>query len=188
MGKGKYICAVVLLTAFAVHGENLVDTNSYHGLAADDRAHRVGDSVTVLVYEAASATSRANTTADRSSSIDARASDLDDIAGVTYSADNRFDGGGVERRSGEVVARVSVTVREVRDNGDLLVQGEQRIALNNETQQISILGWLRPQDILADNTALSSRLADAKIEFKGKGMLSSREKPGILIRFFQWLL
>lgn len=189
MVRGTLAGALLALSGcLAAHSQSLYDPATYQPLATDQRAHQVGDNLTVLIYESATATSRANTSADRSSNIDIRATDLDEVAGVGYSSTNEFDGGGVEKRSGEVVARVSVTVREVLPNGDLYVQGEQHIALNNESQHIAVAGRLRRQDVFADNTVLSSRMSDAKIEFKGRGLLSSREKPGLLIRFFQWLL
>lgn len=186
----KTIVTSIVLTCFytSAAAQSLYEPARFQPLATDARAHRVGDTLTVLIYESATATSRANTTAERSSTLDARAGDLDQTVGAHYSSNNEFEGGGVERRSGEVIARVSVTVREVLENGDFRVAGAQQISLNNESQNISVAGRLRRQDILADNSVLSSRLSDAKIEFKGRGMLSSREKPGILIRFFQWLL
>lgn len=189
MVRKKLAGALLALCFCAVsYSQSLYNPSTYQPLATDQRAHQVGDSLTVLIYESATATSRANTSADRSSKIDVRATDLDDVAGVGYSSNNEFDGGGVEKRSGEVVARVSVTVKEVLPNGDLYVQGEQHIALNNESQHIRVAGRLRQQDVFSDNTVLSSRMSDADIEFKGRGLLSSREKPGLLIRFFQWLL
>lgn len=182
--------AVLLFLGLPVcvaQAESLYDPENFRELAADHRAHRVGDNITILIYESATATSRADSTANRSSRVDLSATDLDETVGGSFSTDNTFQGGGQERRSGEVVARVSVSVVAIADNGELSVKGAQKIALNNETQQISVAGRLRPQDISPDNTVLSSRLSDANIEFKGRGMLSSRQKPGLIVRFFQWL-
>lgn len=165
----------------------LYDAAAFRPLAADHRAYRVGDTLTILVHESAAATSRAATETSRSANVDVSVTDLHSVGGGQYSSDNTFDGEGVERRSGELLARVTVTVTDVLPNGDLRVQGEQQIALNTETQRISVEGRLRPQDIESDNTAASSRLADAHIDFKGKGLLSSRQKPGLLGRLFHWL-
>jgi flagellar L-ring protein FlgH len=179
--------ALLLATGAYAPAQSLYESDTYRPLATDLRAHEVGDILTVLIFESASATSHANTTADRTSTLDVRATDLHNTIGGAYTSNNEFEGGGTERRTGEVIARVSVTVTEVLPNGDLVVQGEQHIELNNEAQRIYVAGRLRPEDILADNSALSSRLADAQIEFKGRGLLSSRERPGLVIRFFQWL-
>ena len=184
--------SLVLIAAVCVgtlaNAESLYDPATYRELAADHRARHVGDNITVLIYETATATSRADSSASRSSKLDMSATDLHNTIGGNVSLDNDFQGGGQERRTGEVIARVSVSVVGIAENGDLQVKGEQRIALNSETQRISVEGRLRPQDIATDNTVLSSRLSDARIEFKGRGLLSSRQKPGLLVRFFQWLL
>lgn len=183
-----FSCLWFLLLCGSVAAESLYDPATYRSLATDHRAFRAGDSLTVLIYESASATSKANSTANRSSKLDVRVSDLVDVAGGQFNADNEFEGGGVERRSGEILARVSVSVVEVLENGELRVAGEQHIALNSESQHIKVEGRVRPIDIAYDNTVLSIRLADAKIDFKGNGLLSSRQRPGFLIRFFQWIL
>lgn len=185
--RPSYWVVVALFLMTAAHASSLYDDKTYRALATDHRAYRVGDTLTVLIYETAEATNSASTRADRKSSLDLSASDIDDAVGAKYKSDNQFSGGGIEQRSGKVLARVSVSVAEVLENGELQVEGEQIISLNQESQRIHLSGRVRPEDITAENTVLSPRLADAKIDFKGKGMLSSREKPGILIRFFQWL-
>jgi flagellar L-ring protein precursor FlgH len=100
---------------------------------------------------------------------------------------NDANGGGVEKRSGEVLARVSATVMDITPIGEYVIQGKQQIALNNESQIITVEGRVRPQDIDTNNAVLSTRIADAKIEFIGHGLLSSREEPGIFTRIFNWL-
>jgi flagellar L-ring protein FlgH len=175
------------LMAQAAFGQSLYDSTTYRPLSTDLRAHAVGDAITVLIFEAATASSTASTSASRSSSIAARASDFGEPVGGDLSIDNDFDGGGEERRSGQLVAQITVTVREVLPNGDLVVQGDQQISLNSESQRILVEGRVRPQDIQADNSVLSSRMADARIEFKGRGLLSAREKPGLLARLFHWI-
>ena len=180
--------AIALVASSNLRADSLYDSTTYRALAEDHRAYKVGDSITVLIYESASATSRADSNAGRTSKLDVSATDLHNIVGGNVRSENSFQGGGEERRSGEVIARVSVTVVSLEDNGELRVKGDQRIALNSETQRISVQGRLRPEDISADNTVLSSRLAEAQIDFKGRGLLSSRQKPGLLVRFFQWLL
>jgi len=186
----RWIIGFVLWLAAAVpvFGQSLYDGTSYRSLSTDLRAHEVGDTLTVLILESATATSRASTSANRSSAIDVSASNLKDApVGGNFSSQNDFTGGGEERRSGALVAQITVTVRDVLPNGDLLVTGDQKIALNSESQRIHVQGRVRPQDVLSDNTVLSSRMADATIEFQGRGLLSAREKPGLIARFFHWL-
>jgi flagellar L-ring protein precursor FlgH len=187
-GLAVAVWVAMLVLVHTARAESLYSPETYRDLAADHRARKVGDNITVLIYESATATSRADSSASRSSKLEGSATDLHNTIGGNVAIDNDFQGGGQERRTGEVIARVSVTVVDIADNGELRVKGEQRIALNSESQRIFVEGRLRPQDIGPDNTVLSSRLSDAHIEFKGRGLLSSRQKPGLLLRFFQWLL
>lgn len=177
-----------LLASAAVSAESFYDPATYRALASDHRAHRPGDLLTVLIFESATASTRANSTTSRKSKLEARVANLSSARGGSLSSDNEFDGGGIERRSGEVVARVSVRVLDVLENGELHVKGEQLIALNSESQRITVEGRVRQEDIGTDNTVVSSRLADAKISFKGRGLLSARQRPGIIVRFLHWLL
>ena len=80
-----------------------------------------------------------------------------------------------------------MTVSAVLANGELLVSGEQFIELNNDSQEIKVSGRVRPLDILANNTVLSTRLADAKISFTGEGLLVNRAKPGVITQIINWL-
>ena len=61
------------------------------------------------------------------------------------------------------------------------------MVINNEKQIISISGIVRPEDILPDNTILSSYIADAQIEYTGKGVISDKQFPGWGRRIFDWI-
>jgi flagellar L-ring protein FlgH len=166
---------------------SLYRAQEFQALVTDNRAKRIGDSLVVLVYESATATNRANTTVNKSTNIDVGASDGYNRVGGSLDTSNDADGGGVERRSGEVLARVSATVVDIAPSGEYLIQGRQHIALNNESQVITVEGRVRPQDIDTNNAVLSTRISDARIEFIGQGLLSSRQQPGIFTRIFNWL-
>jgi len=166
---------------------SLYQEQNYRALVNDHRARQIGDSLVVLVYESATATNQAATSINKSSNLKLSAGDGHNTIGGTMGTDSDADGGGVERRSGEVLARVSATVTAIGANGDLLIQGQQNISLNNESQVISVEGSVRPSDIDSSNTVLSTRIANANIRFIGQGLLSSREKPGIIVRLFHWL-
>jgi flagellar L-ring protein precursor FlgH len=201
--KSRGATACGFWTALALHGALLVaaglpphalaqpsslyDAQEFEALVTDNRARQIGDSLVVLVYESATATNRANTTVNKSTNIEVGASDGYNTVGGSLNTANDANGGGVERRSGEVLARVSATVVDINARGEYLIQGKQHIALNNESQVITVEGRVRPQDIDTNNAVLSTRIADAKIEFIGQGLLSSREQPGIFTRIFNWL-
>lgn len=177
----------LLATPAVAQATSLYRADDYHALVTDNRAKKVGDSLVVLVYESATATNRANTQVNKSTNIDVSAGDGHNRVGGSLDTSNDAAGGGVERRSGELLARVSATVTDIADNGEYIIQGKQHIALNNESQVITVAGRVRPQDIDTNNAVLSTRISDAKIEFIGQGLLSSRQQPGIFTRIINWL-
>lgn len=180
------IVAISLVpAAFRANGTELdddssmLDERSYHSLIADTKATHVGDVLTVIVQEAASATSSADLHAERSFAIAGHASSSKSTPrSAAAGHDTQSDGVGRTQRSGRLLAQISVRVTGVNENGDLLVAGQQRLQINREVQLITLSGVVRPRDIGEDNTVLSSRIADASIEFDGKGFVSRQSRPG----------
>lgn len=170
-----------------VQANSLYDERSYQGLYSDPRGTRPGETLTVLIYEQASAATSADRATNESANIGGSVrTDSDFDAGeVDISTDSQ--GGGSLSRTGQLIASVSVTVQEVLPNGELRVEGEQTIEFNEENQHIFVSGRVRPDDISAENTVVSTRLADAKISYIGDGLLGSQQKPGWLTRFFNWV-
>jgi flagellar L-ring protein precursor FlgH len=167
---------------------SLLDESSYRSLVAENKAARVGDLLTVIVQESATATSSADLRAQRNFAVSAR---LDSTMGGPHSAsastDTESDGAGRTQRSGRLLAQLSVRVTDVSPNGDLTVVGRQSLKINDEEQLITLHGIVRPRDINGDNTVLSSRVAQARIEFDGAGFVTDQSKPGWLARFFALL-
>jgi flagellar L-ring protein precursor FlgH len=166
---------------------SLYQEGSYQSLASDRKAHQRGDLLTVLVFENASASSTANTVASR----DARVGlDVQLNAGVLHGGGlktgNELDGRGSTVRAGKVLAQLTVKVKDVTDNGDMLIGGEQFLEINDERQQIRIEGRVRPQDVSDANTVLSTRIADAKITYSGEGDLADHQRPAWWHRLLTW--
>lgn len=181
-------CLGMLLSAGTANADSLFDESTYRSLASDHRALDVGDNLTVLIVENASATATADTRTAKSGSLAGSVSDtqgLEAAGGLELSED--FRGNGSIQRTGRLLAQITVTVQSVSRNGDLVVQGDQVIEVNNEKQRISLAGRVRPQDIAPNNTVLSTRLSDAHISYIGKGILGEKQRPGILWRFLDWL-
>ena len=164
---------------------SLLDAASYRSLAAEAKAFRVGDVLTIIVQEAASASSTADLRGERAFSVGAQ---LDSTMGGEHAAragtDSGSDGAGRTQRSGRLLAQLSVTVAALTPTGDLHVSGAQRLKINGEEQLIALRGVVRPRDVAADNTVLSSRVAQAQIEFDGEGFVTEQSKPGWLARLF----
>lgn len=163
--------------------DNLYKPGTYQALTADVRARHPGDLITVMVYESASASSTADTSAGRDASVgfDIRGPGKSFAGGI--STNNQTDGRGRTQREGKVLAQITVTVKEVSPNGDLLIAGEQMLEINNEKQQISVEGRIRPQDVAENNSVLSTRIANARIRYSGQGDLADRQRPAWWQRF-----
>lgn len=160
----------------------------YRALVADQKAFRVGDALTVLVQESSSASSSVDARASRDQEIGLRGQTLgQETRGLTGGTTSSNEGGGQVARSGRVTAQITVTVKEVLPNGELLVDGQQTVDLNGEAQIISVNGRVRPRDISDNNAVLSSRLADARIRYVGEGYLADKSQPSIWSRFVTWI-
>jgi flagellar L-ring protein precursor FlgH len=170
--------AALWLGGASVLAQSLYDERSFRPLTADNKAHRVGDVLTIQVVESAVATANADTGTQRrnSMSVDVQRPSRSALtAGLGVNGD--FDGGGSTARAGKLLTQLTVSVREVLPNGDLLITGEQQLLINQERQRIGITGRVRPQDISEANVVLSTRVADADITYAGEGHLADRQKP-----------
>jgi flagellar L-ring protein precursor FlgH len=177
---------------------NLYRNSSYRDLFKDLRAYQLGDLVTVNIVETSKASKKATTKTARQSSIDAGISNLLgwetklDKYGVSGAFDNEnmfkasmkngFDGSGETTRDESMTASITARVMEVMPNGNLFIRGSRQIRVNNESQHIILSGLIRPADISPDNTVLSSFIADARIEYTGRGPVSDKQRPGWLMR------
>ena len=185
--RGMAILALTL-TAAGSRAESLYDPGLYRSLGTDRKAARIGDVLTIQVVETSSASSAADTSTGRKSSIDAefRLSRRPTTAGG-LEGDSDFEGSGMTQRSGRLLAQMSVSVVDLAPNGDLYVRGDQLLTVNDEQQKIHVKGRVRPQDISPGNVVLSTRLAEAEIIYMGEGELAGRQRPAWWNRFLNWL-
>jgi flagellar L-ring protein precursor FlgH len=175
----------------------------WHGggelLFADVKARTIGDTVTIDIIENTSSEIDANTKADRSSSIDASIESALGLMESLYAKNNylgrdlqgnitgqlfkaqmgsEFEGNGSSDRSGRITASIGAQVTEVLPNGNLVLFGRREMKVNNEVQFIVVSGVARPEDVGSDNRVKSVYLADARIEYYGRGVLADKQKPG----------
>jgi len=167
--------------------EDLYSRESFDALVADHRALRVGDNLTVVVTEITSSTTDARTTADKDGSVSGSASLHQRQQQAAFNLNETFNGGGTIERSGKLLARLTVVVQSVESDGNLRVKGEQSIIVNGDKQKLFVEGRVRQQDIAADNTVMSSRLSEARISYTGNGVLSEKQRQGLLTRILSWL-
>ena len=181
------LAALVTVPLPGLAQESLVDTDGYRGIASDRRAYRVGDILTVNVLEAARARSGAAT--DASSDVRLRASAATPgYQGTATGALSAGNSGGAETsRVGELRTQLSVRVTDVMPDGTLFVEGIQSLVINGEDQQIVLSGLVRPDDVRADNSIWSHRMANARVEFSGSGVVSESQRQSIVYRALKWL-
>lgn len=165
------------------------------GFAEDIKARRKGDTLTILITEQASASKEASTGTSRESSVSAGIPNLlglettsvktwMDLAKIlNASASSSFDGTGSTTRKENLNATITAKVVEVLPNGNFQIEGRRNVKVNNEDQIILVEGTVRPRDISADNVINSSYIADARITYGGKGIISDRQSPGWLMNF-----
>ncbi len=181
------LSAAACVPAFANERESLIDPNQYRGLAADHRAYRVGDIVTIYVLEATRAKSQAATEAGSDLNLDVGLSSPSTQYNANLGLSGNNASGAQTTRVGELRTQVSAQVTSVEINGSLRIAGEQSLIVNGERQKIRITGLIRPEDINADNTVWSNRIANADLELLGVGVVSESQRQSIFYRVFKWL-
>lgn len=180
------ILAAAPITAAAA--DNLYRGSNWSSLAADRKASAVGDLVTVVILTNNSASNSVAKGSKRDTAMNGNvtfANTFNKSAGVSFGG--TFEGQGSTARSDRIAAQLSATVDQVLPNGDLMISGWQVLKVNGETTNVKISGRVRPTDIDGSNQILSSRIADARIDYDGKGFASRSAKPGIITRIFRFL-
>lgn len=167
--------------------QDLFRGGNWSSMAADRRGSAVGDAVTVVVQQAAEASNTTQNATRKSTDLGGSINGGSLRESGQLSLGGGYTGRGEMRRSERLVAQLSVTITEVLPNGDYRILGEQRLHVNGEKTLIAVRGRIRPEDIRSDNSILSGRIADAEINYDGKGFVSRSAKPGLLNRLFSLL-
>ena len=184
------IFMVLFITAWLTHAQEIPNNFS---LYTDKKAKLMEDIITVLIVEEAKAKNDTRTETDIDQDIDFGIGASGKLGrfipgmGLTMDQETDYDGRGKTSRSGVVKAKVSARIVAVYDNGNLLIEGNKEVVINNETEIIRVSGIIRPEDINLDNTIYSYKIADARIQYTGKGDSQNAHRPGIFTRFINWI-
>lgn len=177
----------------------IFQTGRGSSLFEDVRARRVGDVITVVLQERTNAAKSASTNTSKDSSVDVQnptwfgspfsfPSGLIGGAGRTLEnnlgASRSFSGEGGSEQSNQLTGDITATVVEELPNGYLRIRGEKLISINKGDEYIRLTGVVRPVDIQADNSILSTMVANAEISYGGTGVLADASEMGWLGRFF----
>ncbi|MDF1762199.1 MAG: flagellar basal body L-ring protein FlgH [Oleibacter sp.] len=156
------------------------------GLYTDQQATRVGDIITVIFDEqyqsSKSAQTKSDKTSDNSMAVPNLLGTVPGWKNLTMDSETSnsraFNGKGEADRSNSLSGEISVTVAEIMPNGNLKIRGEKWLTLSEGEEYIRISGLVRPQDITPDNTVASTKVADARISFGGRGSLNNSTRQG----------
>jgi flagellar L-ring protein precursor FlgH len=150
----------------------------------DQRAAAVGDIVTVVVSMTDSAQLNNVTTLTRASTEDAGAANLAGLTSrlgpgisspsklINLASDNSNTGNGQIQRNEAVALRLAGVITQVLPNGNLVVAARQEFVVNSELRELKVTGVIRPQDIASDNTVTHDRMAEARIQYGGRGEMT----------------
>tara|TARA_A100001015_G_scaffold185995_1_gene206944 strand:- start:115 stop:594 length:480 start_codon:yes stop_codon:yes gene_type:complete len=157
--------------------------------------------VTVKISAESTAVQEAGTTTRKRTDIGANFYDLNDKYTLDSSGDrsvrqtqdyrlggnDNYSGVGQTTRKSKVEATVSCTVIDVLPNGNLVIQGQRMVDVNNDSEIIQISGIIRPADINSKNTVNSHQVAQFNVSLTGKGVVNSKQTPGFMSTFFNWV-
>jgi flagellar L-ring protein precursor FlgH len=155
----------------------------------------VGDLVIVQIVESSSADKEATTEASKDSSIDSSVTNFlglpineSSVFGkhveptVKLSGSTKFTGDGKTSRKGTLSASVTSQVIRVLPSGNYVIKGKKQIRVNDEAQYIVVSGVIRPEDILWNNSIISTKIADLKVDYYGDGIIGDQQSKGLIAR------
>jgi flagellar L-ring protein precursor FlgH len=177
----------------AQHNGSIYMAGYSQPLFEDIKARQVGDLLTVILVEQTDASKKASTGVSKSTNTNIGSPTLFGrevtsggvpILSSSMDSAHDFSGESDSSQSNKLQGNITVTVAQVLPNGNLYVQGEKWIAINQGEEYVRLRGMVRPVDIRPDNTVVSTQVADAQITYRGKGATADSNAVGWLARFF----
>jgi flagellar L-ring protein FlgH len=173
----------------AAYSPNSLWRNGSRAFFKDQRAHEIGDILTVTVNINDTATFANESQRSRTNAEDSGITNFFGVKNLpitnqalparilTTDGTTTFDGKGSINRAETLTTNVAAVVMQVLPNGNLVVEGKQEIRVNFEMRQLIVGGIVRPEDIQSDNTIDSTKIAEARIAYGGKGQVTDVQQP-----------
>ena len=175
----------------AVYNPNSLWRSGSRAFFKDQRAHQIGDILTVTVNITDKANIENETQRSRVNKEDSGVTDYIGsktlgasaakaiLPGRILTADSNAssEGKGSVNRQEALQTNVAAVVTQVLPNGNLVVEGKQEVRVNFEIRELIVAGIVRPEDIQSDNTIDSSKIAEARIAYGGRGQLTDVQQP-----------
>jgi flagellar L-ring protein precursor FlgH len=169
----------------ASYNPNSLWRNGSRAFFKDQRAHQIGDILTVKVKITDKAaiengTSRSRKNSEDSGVNDFLGKDLLPLVGglkvpsrlLTTDSTAVSEGKGSVDRKEDLQTNVAGVVTQVLPNGNLVIEGKQEVRVNYEVRELIVAGIVRPEDIESDNTIDSTKIAQARIAYGGRGQIT----------------
>lgn len=162
-------------------------------LFEDQKAHRIGDVLSIILSESTNASKSAATSTTKDDDVDISAGILlggtptfkgNSILTNTFGGNRAFSGSGDSAQSNSLSGEITAMVVDVLPNGNMVIRGEKIIGLNQGSEYIRISGVVRPQDVSSENVVLSQKIANARIYYGGGGVVAESNTKGWLSRLF----
>jgi flagellar L-ring protein precursor FlgH len=174
----------------ASYNPNSLWRNGSRAFFKDQRAHQIGDILTVKVRITDKAAIENETQRTRKNSEDSGITDflgkdaLPLVSGIkvpsrllTTDSTAVSEGKGSVDRKEDLQTNVAGVVTQVLPNGNLVIEGKQEVRVNYEVRELIVAGIVRPEDIESDNTIDSTKIAQARIAYGGRGQISDVQQP-----------
>jgi len=175
----------------AVSNGAIFQSGQYRPLFEDYRARLVGDTLTVQIVEAVSASQKSNSSVDKSGKLEASVTALPGLkpsalnrASAAGSSSNTFAGKGSTDTANDFRGTINVSVTEVLPNGHLVIAGEKQIGVNHNVDVLRFSGQVDPLMIQPGNVVASAQIANVRIEHRGRGQQAEAQGIGWLSRLF----
>jgi len=176
----------------AIFSDNSLWRTGSRSFFKDQRARQRGDILTVLVdvtdsAEVQNTTKRSRAASEDLGTVGSVGAKVLNVIGagsvanpgslVDMTSSNSTQGEGSINRRESLTTKVAAVVTQVLPNGNLVIEGRQEIRVNFEVRELIVAGIVRPADISARNTISSTKIAEARISYGGRGQISDVQQP-----------
>lgn len=189
----KIFFMILVFSVFSINVYGQVNKKRAGNLYGDVKARKIGDVITVLINESTQTSNQSQTSTNKSNAVQSETEGGTGLLkffpsmSLEHSQSNQYNGTGSITSRGSFTSTMSVIIKEVREDGNYLIQGSRQVETNGEKTITTLTGIVRPDDITSDNSIYSSQIADMHIYHQGKGVVEQGNRPGLFTRIINWI-